>query len=397
MQRFVLGQKLAYLWVLWLLGATFSYTFAQNDQGPISDAFYQNKLDSLNQIHDLPEFRSKAGQTFRTFKSNWQDDQVEQGYAKVLDLAIKQFGPEHRMTALVQHQFGIFYYLEGKEDKALALFEKSIQLRQSLLPEGHSELGHSYYLLGRTHYNLDNNEAAIDAFKKSYQIYEALQNCSMLVNALRMLGDTYSYLEEQALAEAYFDLTLANAKMCYDLDNPALANLYLYAANVFSDNPTAQDKALNYYLASQEIFERGNNETRTNYASALISQGAIYIDTEQYQSAEKVLNQALNLKKQLENDYEVDAIFEYLGALSRRRKDYKKALDYYQSVYEIRSSENDAVSEEMNYVYHNIAETYKESGAFSKAADYYQKALIAADRNFTSTDFNENPNVDALD
>ena len=397
MQRFVLVQKVVCFLVFWSFGVSTSISFAQNESPQIPDSYYQKKLDSLDLAHDQDRFRSMTTETFNAFKSQWTEDQMLEGYTKILDLSKQHFGSNHRITALVQHQFGIYLYTEGEDEEALKLFENSIRLRKAQLPANHPELGHSYYLLGRTHYNLDNNEAAIEAFKHSLDVYESLQNCAMVVNNLRMLGDTYGYLEEQALAEAYYDLVLSNAKECYDFDNPALANLYLFAANVFLENPAEQEKALNYAKESQRIYERGNNETRANYVSALITQARIYIDTEKYQAATSLLNKALKIKNKLGNDYEVDAIYEYLGAIARRKKDYLQALDFYQRVYEIRSAEYDAVSTDMNYVYHNIAETYKESGDFSKAAGYYQKALIAADHNFTSTDYNDNPDVDTLD
>lgn len=396
MQEFF-GMQKRWYWLVFFLGISVHSAFAQKESNTSINKDYKTLLDTLEKAHDQAGYRSLVNGVFRQLREEWLENKTEQGYQELLSSSKDYYGEDHRISALILHQAGIHQYLEDQLDTALVLFQKSIALRQRRIPVNHPEMGHSFYLLGRTHYYLDNNDAAIKAFKQSFQIYETQQNCAMIVNSLRMLGDTYDYLEEQELAEAYFDLVLANARQCYDLDNPALANLYLYAANVFSNNKEEQTKTLGYYQESQRIFERGNNEDRINYASALISQGAVYIDIKNYDAAFEVLNRALLLKQNLQDDSELDLIYEYLGALYRRKGDYARALENYQKVRKIRSAENEEVSEEMNFVYHNLGEVYQESGDYEQAATFFQKALQAADRNFKATSFAENPVYNDLD
>lgn len=396
MQYFLCGQKRWYL-LVFFLGISFYTAFAQNTSDPIIQQDYQSLLDSLEETHDQVGFRSKVNGVFRRLREEWPEGQMERGYQQMLVFSNNYYGKDHRINALILHQAGIHQYLEDQLDTALVLFSESIKIRESILPATHPEMGHSFYLLGRTHYYLDNNDAAIKAFKQSFQIYESQQNCAMVVSVLRMLGDTYDYLEEQELAEAYYDLLLANARQCYDLDNPALANLYFYAARVFSDNKKKRTKALEYYQIAQQIFERGNNEETNNYVSSLMNQGAVYIDLEKYEAAFKALNQAFLLKKEREDESGLDIYYECIGAIYRRQKQYNQSLAAYQKAFDIRIAESDTVSKDINYAYHNLAEVHQESGDFQQAVDLYQKALQSADRNFTSSDYFDNPKPDNLD
>lgn len=397
MQSLFLVQKLNTWLIVGFISVISFSTFAQKEPSPISGKDYMRLLDSLDRAHDQKDFRALVNRTFRQLRENWAKDSIEVGYQTFLKVSQNHFGTNHRITALILHQSGIYQYLEDNLDTALVLLEKGIHLREKILPKHHSELGHSHYLLGRTHYYLDNNDLAIQSFKKSFEIYEIQQNCAMVVNSLRMLGDTYDYLEEQELAEAYYDLVLMNARSCFDQDDPALGNLYLYAANVFTNNLEEKNKALDYYKKAQLIFERGNHQNRPNYASALISQGGIYIDLSRYQEAQKALDRAISLKEKFKSETELDVIYEYLALVARRQKDYKTALFYLEKVREIRSEDYDLVSEEMNIVFHNFGEVYQEQGDFQKAAAYFQKALQAADRNFDPKGLKDNPDLEKLD
>lgn len=402
MKAIILVQKLRRIVCLTMLMLLSFSAFAQNESNALKQENVIALLDSLEQKHDQADFRAFVVSALKRLSRLMDQDLDEEGYEAVLALTKSYFGPGHRLTALILHQLSIFQYRKKKYDDALVSMKHSIKLRTALIPDNHPEMGHAWFVLGlifdgQESDRQENLNAAIAAFKNSLNVYEILNDPSMVINNLRRLGGAYEDLEEQELAEVYFDLTLTNARIYYDLDDPRLANLYLFAANVFSDNPEAQIKALDYYQLSQQIFERGNNEDRSNYASALINQGAIYIDINNYEAAFKALNRALLLKSELEDNSELDVIYEYIGAIYRRQNKYDQSLAAYQKTLEIRKNEEDLVSEDINYAYHNLGEVYQEIGDFPKAASYYQQALQAADQNFKSADFAKNPELENLD
>lgn len=99
--------------------------------------------------------------------------------------------------------------------------------------------------------------------------------------------------------------------------------------------------------------------------------------------SEKLLKQALDiLNKNSTHNKELNADYTFsMGELYYYKKDFDKAEVYFLDVLEYYSSLNEGKTEshKMSLVYSSLGNIYNERSLFSKAAEYFEKALIKAD------------------
>jgi CHAT domain-containing protein len=344
-------------------------------------------LDSLDLRHEEENFRTYANAKLRGFYGQFP----ETGSADVLVFAEEKYGVRHRIPAYLHHKMGIDAYLSEEYTQAIDHLLAGLDIRQEVLPPVHPATAHSWYLLGLAYYYADQNDRALQAYQNSLDIYQALGNDQMLTNCLRRLGETYNYLEEFGLAAAYFDLAIIYGNRSMLSNSLSLANLYRVAAEV---EERSKEEALNYFIQAQRIFEQGGYQDQPNYFSVQINQARLLIDLGKQEAAKELLNRVLAEKNQRGDTDELDIIREYFGAINRHFRLYPQALADYQQALQFRLEVFGQHSEEVNYAYHNLGQVYQEMGDFALAAKYYQKALQAADPEFTSTDQQDNPAIE---
>ena len=120
-----------------------------------------------------------------------------------------------------------------------------------------------------------------------------------------------------------------------------------------------------------------------------------YIETNDFEEAEKYYNLILNSKNIKESDL-------YLGYLNygifayEHKHDFQRSLHYFdlalESVLKYHSHNPSLLSK----VYHNYGEVYLSENELTRSLDYFQKALIAGSIDFKTTDYLTNPSLNQI-
>lgn len=133
----------------------------------------------------------------------------------------------------------------------------------------------------------------------------------------------------------------------------------------------------NYRLAldchNQALEIRKSLNELSGISSSLNNLGEIYKILNKYDEAIEHFNQSLAIRKENGTPREIAYTLNNIGSVYWLRRDYAQALDYYLKSLEIRSKigEKSDISSSLN----NLGNVYKSLNKYNKALDYYTKAL----------------------
>lgn len=135
-----------------------------------------------------------------------------------------------------------------------------------------------------------------------------------------------------------------------------------------------KDSALYYHKKSYDLCLIHNDSLGMPYA--MVEMAMIYTDFKQSKKAKKLLDDALKIRLKIEDTYGVADSYENLGNYFFKNKDYKKAIDAYETAL------NMANTFAFNYMKKNITErlyqSYLAKNDYKKAFEYlkFNKAIV---------------------
>lgn len=355
-------------------------------------------LDSLDRYYEQEDFSSISKSIFNRLQEEWYEmDDWNVGFQSFFDLAVAQFGEQHRIPALILHKYAVALYLDYNEQGAVEKLKQAVQIRQAVLGATHPDLERSLNLMGRCQYELDDLDGAIFSYKMAIDIANAVPLLQRQIENHRRIARVYESLEEFELAAAHMQLASKLNEKHFPGDFRSQGRLLFNLAIVQQEiQEQLRDAILNYKKAIR-LLEDSENTDLPDYQAALVNLGIVYLDNQEDQNAFKTLNQALNFHLEKEDSTYLGEIYESLGAYYKRQGQYEKAIEEYEKVYAIRQLEQEGKSLDLNYVYHNFGEIYELQGDFSQAANYYQKAIQQAVVEFNNDDIAQNPRSDDVD
>ena len=224
------------------------------------------------------------------------------------------------------YKMGEKYYDAGDSKKALSLFDKSLNIYQSI---GESQkAGDCYSYMAFIYYSRGDYSKALSLFTKTVDIFKKVKDKKGVANALNSVGAVY-----------------------YIIGN--------------------YPKALDFYKQAVVIQEEIRAEKGT--AITTMNIGGIYSTMRDYDNAMKYFNQGNSIFKKLKDNYGIAKIFIETGYVHMKRDSFDKAFkDFSQSLtiaIEIkdRSIEIEALS--------NLGELFYTRSNLQKAQYYYNRCL----------------------
>lgn len=208
------------------------------------------------------------------------------------------------------NNMGIVYKVRGDLDSALAYYQKALQSR---IQAGDSQgIADSYGNIGEVQIIQGLYPAALDNYLKAASIYEKINDRYSLTLMWVGIGDIYRLQGQPAEARSYLTraIPLQESLRAYF----PLAAAYNSLANLYYTKENQLDSALLYFQKAVQLNEAMGNR------SALIG------------------------------------IYNNIGNILRRKRDFPGALDYYQKELFFLKELN--VQEGMGLLYSNLAETY---------------------------------------
>ncbi|MGV3561574.1 tetratricopeptide repeat protein [Larkinella arboricola] len=231
---------------------------------------------------------------------------------------------------------GYTYSQNGKPDKAIENYEKSLSIAQRTLGDDHPDLITYYSNIGVAYSLQGENEKAIESLNKGLKI---------ALNA--------------------YDPNHLDVALCYGNLGFALSNKKDY------------DIAIFYFNKSLNIIVNKLGDKHPDAASIYISLGAAYADKRDYERAIEYYNKALIIRRKVfgEDHPEVAVCYNSLGIVSDRQGKHDKAIEYYNKSLKINLKLLGVDHPEVATLYNNIAISYSNKEDYENSFIYFNKSL----------------------
>jgi len=275
------------------------------------------------------------------------------------------------------HKLGVYYYdLFQNEEALVYLQDSALQIRLTCLGPIHQETGNSYFAVAAAFENLGDLKQQGDHLLKSIEIFESLPKKDTIGLAYKymLVGRLYDDLGDYQLAEEY----LFHAQQYYkDLDikwNRDVADLLISIGNLKSDQQEYQE-AINYFQSAIKTYEHiKGRDHGEDIANCLLSLGKAFLYQKKFLESEKNAFKALEgYQKSSRNIVKVSNCYELLGNISKRRKDYDKALNYFKQSLQLRIK--DSTPKKIANAYENKGDLFAEQNLYDPALKNYDTSI----------------------
>lgn len=304
-----------------------------------------------------------------------------------------------------EHLLGYSYYSRNDFDLAITHLNQSLQIaRQNNLDEwiasGLNRIGNVYQLKS-------NNLQAFDAYKEALQINQKLDNKVEIARSLVNLGSVYNLFGSYQKSIEYFLKALA---IYNDLDEQegiawtslSIARLFkrlgLYEKAIQYAEPALQkyreieqktgssngvtlslselgsiyfhmghfDKAIENTQTVLDINTRNHNIQ--GQAANHLSLGVICFEKRDFKNAEKDLNRALELKRQVNDSLDLSMLFRYLGETMIQENNLQLGINYIEKGLSI--AQKHQLLSDIKDSYFSLSKAQIKQKNFPKALEY---------------------------
>jgi CHAT domain-containing protein len=243
----------------------------------------------------------------------------------------------------------------------------------------------TYYYLGRTYSGINDFENALQAYETSRTVFEQAGIESNLTHVLADLGALYFTVEDYEKARNYSERSLAIAEQIKSSTNeslPPVENCRARALHTLGQidlrhgNP---ERALNKLREALALYERLNS-TNSSYnlrlAEALITIGRGYGEMGQYRVAFSCLNRAHQVSKSSGDQTTRAKIMSGQASLFLEQEDYASAQTWFNTSLAIYRSQGN--EREQARVLLNLAVTEQRQGRHNNALQLFQRSIERA-------------------
>lgn len=235
-----------------------------------------------------------------------------------------------------------------------------------------------YSKLAKSYLESENRDSSIYFYKKAIGLAYIIPDSSMLTKLLIELGNLYetsglytksmiSYFEAKKIAQQ--NKQSIEQGLCY----LGLSNINFRTAN--------NEQALSHSIRAMNIFNQLSDTT--NYISASMLTGQVYIGLERYDEATEIYTNILKFSYLLNDKILIADILDHIGAINNFQKNYDEAMPYHQKALEINTLIDNQINLGINQA--NIGEIYMLKENYYKALEHLNIALEIQEKlNFSS-------------
>ena len=238
------------------------------------------------------------------------------------------------------------------------------------------------YLKKATYYQQSNPDTALRLAYKAYQAALQSRNPMLLVASYTTFADIYYYLGNQQLTlDYYFKAQRQLEENTEDKESPGylktIARNYCNIGNCYYDLKM-KEMALIYYEKSMSLIDNTKRSkpgvfTPTDKMLLLYNIGDIFSERKEYGQARKYYLMAQEINKSINNDFIKAGLLEGLGIVSVKEGQVEEPLKFLNEALEIRLNINDL---------HGVLDTYLALGDYYlarndlvKTKEWYLKAM----------------------
>jgi tetratricopeptide (TPR) repeat protein len=223
-----------------------------------------------------------------------QSEKAEQVYQILLGQAKDKIE-----KATFYHRLGYAKYNQGEYKEALVLYEKSLAIREQLLPPNHPDLAKSYINIGLVYDSMGEYSKALSYYEKAL----AIQQQSLppthpdLASSYNNIGNVYDNMGEYSKALSSHEKALAIRQQSLPPNHPDLAKSYGSIGSVYS-KMGEYSKALSYYEKSLAIRQQSLPPNHPDLASSYNNIGSVYGNMRDYSKARSFYKRAVDIAQQ---------------------------------------------------------------------------------------------------
>jgi len=263
-------------------------------------------------------------------------------------------------------KIGTAYYYLNNLDSSIYFFNKS--KNEAVKNKFYSQSGIMYNNLGIM-YSMTEVDTSFFLYSKALDYFVKANDSIGIIDAYVNIGAYFLNNDQFNTAIDTFNTALSYAIHIQDTLN--IATIYTNIAIAYS---YLEDKenCLKYNILASKIFYKIKNYK--NYLTTTINMGAMYLDLDKTEQAEKCFNIAINaMDTVILGNYTVISLYTNMGIINETKKDFKKAAEFYNKSLELSKKTNNVKSEASAYI--NIAGLNNNMGNFDKTISYANKAL----------------------
>ncbi|MCK6648517.1 MAG: tetratricopeptide repeat protein, partial [Bacteroidia bacterium] len=257
-------------------------------------------------------------------------------------------------------------YVEA-EDASKKMLELSRKINYPMgIGKGNNNIGVTYYY--RADYSKTN-----EYYFKALTVYEKIGNIDRINMVKQNIAMVYMDNGEEAKAEELLKRSIEFSKK--HNDRPGLAQAYAILGMMSGGDTTKADQAINYYQMALNLHkEMGNNY---DYAGTLDNIGNVYYRTGNFQKAIDHYKQSLPYYLKENNFQDIVTGYSNIGAALQMQKKFAEAEMYLMKALEMTDT-LDLPPAAMNTKL-NLSSLFENQGDYKKALDYYKQYTAVKD------------------
>ncbi len=269
---------------------------------------------------------------------------------------------------------GVSYAIRGNYDQAISYYQKSlVHFEKVNYKKGIASISNN---MGVIYYDRGDLQAAIDNYIRSMTMMEELGNIGAVTKAQSNIGHVYLDKGDYTNAIDYFKKSYSNA------ENNSDKNGMINALNniaILYDNILEHEKAIEYFQQCYDLIDDNTENRLLLSASILNNLGTSYSYLGQNKLALDYYQQSLEIKRQLNNPYDVALMLNNIGAIYMDYDSLDKAEDYFNQSIGLYEAEEDLAS--LNRPLNNLADLNYRRGNYLYAISLATKTLENAKKN----------------
>lgn len=253
---------------------------------------------------------------------------------EVLEKAIKTVGNQtvsDSILGLAYHKLGVGFYNIGDDLNAIKNWEKTIEIRQKILPSNHTSIIKSYRNIGNSYYYLEMLDEASATLKKALDLLLTVKNPDevMVLQTYSSLSSITIELEDFDKAENYLSIAKDIVEQSFADEPWEIAEIYelLFDLRKRQNNTEGMKKYSQGVIDIYEGFEDLEDEDYTFLANANNNLGLTYMNLKQWNQAAAAFEKSiqLNESKREERYVQLGQSYGNLSIVYRIMGDFSKA------------------------------------------------------------------------
>jgi tetratricopeptide (TPR) repeat protein len=312
-----------------------------------------------------------------------QSEKAKQVYEILLQQTTDQ-----RERATFYNHLGLAKYNQGEYKEALALYEKSLAIKQQSLPPNHPDLASSYGNIGLVYDNMGDYSKALSSYEKTLAIQQQSlpPNHPDLASSYMNIGNVYYNMGDYSKALSSYEKSLAIQQQSLPPNHPDLASSYMGIGLVY-DSMGDYPKALSSHEKSLAIKQQSLPPNHPNLAASYNNIGVVYKNMRDYSKALSYYEKSLAIQQQSLPPNHPDLASSYMGIgnLYYSMGDYSKALSSLEKSLAIKQQSLPPKHPDLANSYNNIGVLYQNMRDYSKARSFYTRAVEIAQQSLPPT------------